>query len=237
MSEAVGDQQHEVHSNALGGESLYLSPGADLQTVPSSFLKLLTVHHAAIYRYPREYFNWLARRARLSGMKAWLSTMAAADRCGLYLHRAEMGRTLQTDVTVRGFLAGPRGFSDFRLSSSMPLFELPTPLQDVYELIDGTVEGNAFEAGGFERFSSLRFDASSFAIVNSHLVPDLGRTLCFYSTGNGDHLIAANDKAFWFLHENSSLVEAGNLAEVVDSYFMSLLSGSTWLRDPYGSLR
>ncbi len=66
--------------------------------------------------------NWLARRARLPGMKSWFTAMAAAERCGLCLHRAELGPTLQTDVIVRGFLAGQKGHIDFRLSSNKPLF-------------------------------------------------------------------------------------------------------------------
>tara|TARA_R110002111_G_scaffold245389_1_gene307714 strand:+ start:55 stop:567 length:513 start_codon:yes stop_codon:yes gene_type:complete len=170
-------------------------------------------------------------------MKEWFTRMAAANQCGLYLHRAEIGPSLQTDVIVRGFFRGPSGFSDFRLSSNEPLFHLPTALQDVYELIDGTIEGNAFEAGGFDNLSSLRFDASSLPINDPHAVSDLDRALWFYRSSAGDQLIADGEKAFWFLHETCSLVEAGNLTKIIDSYFASLLSGSKWLPDPYGSHR
>ena len=235
----MGNQQYEMRSNALGGESLYLPPGADLNTVPTSFLELLTYHltdhHAAVYRNPREYFTWLARRARIAGMKEWFSAMATTNLCGLHLHRAELGPTVQTDLIVRGFLPGPRGFSDFRLSSNKPLYDLPTALQDVYELIDGTIEGDAFEAGGFDNLSGLRFDASSLPITDSHPIAHVDRALWFYTNSTGDRVIADGQNAFWFLHEDCSFVEAGNLTEVVDSYFISLLTGSEWLPDPYRS--
>ncbi len=236
MSQTVGNKQHELRSNALGGESLHLPPGANLSTVPSSFLELLTEHHASIYRNPRKYFTWLARRSRIAGMREWLTAMAETNQCALHLHRAQLGPSVQTDVIVRGFLPGPRRFSDFRLSANKPLIDLPATLQDIYELVDGTIEGNAFEAGGFDSLSSLRFDASSLPITDSHAVPDLDRALWFYTTATGDNLVADGEKTFWFLHDNCRLVEAGNLAGVVDSYFISILTGSKWLSHPFGSL-
>ena len=232
LSKAMNEQQYEVQINDLGGESIYVPPGTDLKTIPSNFLELLSNHHAAIYEYPREYLSWLARRARLPGMKTWLSAMAAAERCGLYLHRAELGPTLQTDVIVRSFLCGRKGYIDFRLSSNKPLFHLPPPLQDVYELIDGTVEGNAFEASGFNRFALLRFDASSLPNVDRALAIELDTASWFFSTANGDQIFAVKDKAVWFLHEDSSFVEIGNLLEVVDSYFVSNLTGAKWMQSP-----
>ncbi|QDV67692.1 hypothetical protein Poly24_13940 [Rosistilla carotiformis] len=241
MSKTVGNQQYEMRSNVFGGESLYLPPGVSLETVPTSFLELftdrLTDHHVAIYRNPRAYFNWLARRARIAGMKNWLLAMAATNQCGLHLHRAEFGPSVQTEVFVRGFLPHPRRFCDFRLASNKPLFDLPVALQDIYELIDGTIEGDVFEAGGFDNLSSLRFDASSLPIPDSHGVSDLDRALWFYTNSTGDRLLADGEKVFWFLHENCGLVEAGNLTKVVDSYFLSLLTGAKWLFDPYCSSR
>lgn len=228
----MNEKPYEVQINNFGGESIYVPPGTDLKTIPTTFLDMLSDHHAAIYLYPREYLNWLARRARLPGMKSWLTAMAAAERCGLYLHRAELGPSLQTDVIVRGFLGRQKRYIDFRLSSNKPLFFLPPPLQDAYELIDGTVEGNAFEASGFNRFSLLRFDASSLPNVDRALAIELDTASWFYSIANGDQIIAVKDKAVWFSHEDSSFVEIGNLLDVVDSYFVSILTGAKWIRSP-----
>lgn len=226
------NQQYEMRSNALGGESLYLPPGVSLKTVPTTFLESftdnLTDHHAAIHRNPRAYFTWLARRARISGMKNWLLAMAETNQCGLHLHRAECGPTVQTEVFVRGFLPHPRHSSDFRLASNKPLFDLPVALQEIYELIDGTIEGDVFEAGGFDNLSSFRFDTSSLQIPDSDGVSDLDRALWFYTNNTGDRLLAIGEKVFWFPHESCELVEAGNLTEVVDSYFTSLLTGAKW---------
>lgn len=229
------NKSYALRSNALGGESLYIHPGADLRTLPSPFLELLTHKHVAIYYHPQEYFAWLARRSRLAGMKDWFSAMAAANQCGLHLHRAEMGPSIQTDVIVRGFLRNPKSYSDFRLSSDMPVFNLPTALQDVYEFIDGTIEGDAFEACGFHSLSMLRFDSSSLPISDSNPNVDLDRAFWLYTTSNGDQLVADGDKAFYFLHEDCNFVEAGNLTAVVDSYFASLLSGAKWIPSPYRS--
>ncbi len=50
----MNKQTYEVQINDFGGESIYVPPGTDFKTIPSDFLELLSDHHAAIYRYPRE---------------------------------------------------------------------------------------------------------------------------------------------------------------------------------------
>lgn len=222
----------EVRPNCLGGESLSISSGATFDETSARqlqpFYEILTDHYLAIFRQPRDYLQWLARRARIEEMKTWLLAMADTAQCELQLHQATFGTSTQKDIMVRCPLKSQRDGITFRLSQNQPLHDLPPPLQDVYELIDGIVEIGAFEAGGFARLSDLRFDASSFPTPPTDSRLDLNRAWWFYQVDNGDQLLTLDDEVYRFRYEDGSVQKVGNLHDTIRSYFDSLTTRKRW---------
>ena len=222
---------YHIRRNSLGGETLCLPTGSDFQALPMTFLepfaKILTPHHVSIHRNTREYLTWLARRARINSLRSWLLAMASTAQCELRFHQVSLGPSVQRDVTVRCFCDEGKRFHEFRLSVHQPLFDLPTALQDVYELIDGTIESDCFEAGGLNPFSQLRYADDSYA-YDSDAIPAGEDISWFYTANNGDQLFTREAEVYWYYHEDSSVKRVGDLTDVIDSYFTSLLTGSDW---------
>lgn len=227
----------EVRPNCLGGESLYISSGATFDENSARLLQpfhdVLTHHYLAIFRQPGVYLQWLARRARIEEMKTWLLAMADTAQCELQLHQGTFGTTTQKDIMVRCPLKSHHDGITFRLSQNQPLHDLPPPLQDVYELIDGILEIGAFEAGGLARLSALRLDASSFPTAPTDSRLDLNKAWWFYQVDNGDRLLALDDEVYRFRHEDGSVRKIGNLHDTIRSYFDSFTTGKRWAI-PYG---
>ncbi len=119
----MDDQGFKSWTNFLGGQSFYLPPGLDLRSAAASVLEgfrdLLTDHHFAVYSKRRSYLSWLARRARIPGMREWLLAMADAGQCGMFFHSAEvMQQSMQRDVIIRCFLRSGLRPCGFRLSTN-----------------------------------------------------------------------------------------------------------------------
>ena len=222
----------KILPNGLGGESLYISSGADISGIPSSFQKIITDEHAAILANPSDYLSSLAKRSRLAGMQQWFTTMANANRCGLIIHTAVMPTgNVQTAIAIRGLLPSPKGYSDFLMASGLPVDHFPDALKSVYELIDGTSEAGGFASGGLDY--PHNFDFSDYPLDDTSHLLNLDNALVFYTTDCGDVLCADGNKVFWFRHEDCRFIQVGDLEEIVASYFTSDLAGSEWVPDPY----
>ncbi|MGA2259767.1 MAG: hypothetical protein ABSG53_34250 [Thermoguttaceae bacterium] len=252
----------EIKQNILGGQSLWISPRADLSDVPSPYRELLRDEHRHAFTNAAAYFGQLAETCELDGMKQWLAEIAKSGRCGLQVHMADMFGSHQEDVLVRGFLpSGPEEFTDFRIQTFMggsprisdPLdsesemlvrsfgqqdvASLPDPLRMMYELIDGTVDSGFGEAGGINSIGDLyyRYVAGGLPIEEG-TPPELLESPIFYGNPCGDTLVACGGKAYWYLHEICGFREAGELFAVVSGYFHAILDGREWLGDPYANL-
>ncbi len=166
----------------------------------------------------------------------------------------------QDDVVIRGFFSRDR-YTDFRLQTFLPYIprpsrqpaplrllseglrrlcarrdvaRLPYPLRILYAAIDGTVDSGYGEDGGFSRLGSLYLDYIRSRIpIAEGTPPDLLECPRFFTSPNGDSLVARGREAYWFLHETNSFKKAGDLSEVVSGYFRAELDGRPWLRDPY----
>jgi hypothetical protein len=250
----------EVKQNILGGQSLWVSPGANLSNVPSPYRELLRPEHREAFTNTTAYFGHLAELCDLSGMKQWFAEMGKAGRCGLQVH-VDMYGNDQQDVLVRGLLPNRHSYSDFRIQtflggspriSRLPnvlgmvsdmlqrssgrrqVSRLPAPLRMVYELIDGTVESGF---GGINSIGDLYLDYIASQIpLEKGTPPDLLNSPIFYGYGSGDTLVACNGKAYWYLHEICGFREAGELFDVVSGYFDAMLEGRDWLSNPYANL-
>jgi hypothetical protein len=243
----------EVKQNILGGQSLWISPGADLADVPSPYRELIQDEHREAFSNTTAYFKHLAGSCDLDGMKQWLAEIAAVGRCGLQIHRVEMFGSRQEDVLVRVISPKFRCHSSFRLQTFMgrnphilglPNTEsefvrafgrqqvslLPDPLRMMFELIDGTVEMEAWQAGGINSIADLYFGyIESQLPIEEGTSPELLESPIFYTNPCGDTLVACGDKAYWYLHEICGFREAGELSEVVSGYFHEIMRHREWL--------
>ena len=252
----------EIKQNILGGQSLWILPGADLSNVPSPYRELLRDEHREAFNNTTAFFGNLAETCELDGMKQWLTEIANSGRCVLQVHIADMFGNRQEDVIVRGLLPSrPEEFTDFRIQTFMggsprisdPLdsesemllrsfgrrdvARLPDPLRMLYELIDGTVESGFGEAGGINSIGELYFDYIASGLpVEEGTPPELLKSPIFYRNPCGDTLVACGGKAYWYLHEICGFREAGELFDVVSGYFHAILNVREWLGNPYASL-
>ncbi len=160
-------------------------------------------------------------------MREWLLAMADAGQCGMFFHSAEvMQQTMQRDIVIRCFLRSGLRPCGFRLSTNKSLCDIPVELQDVYELIDGTTEGDAeaFEPGGIESLIGTGLfsaDCPGSTVSSDKRFED---AYSFFTDPCGNQVFNHDGNAYWLCHEDFAVTSAGSLDNFLNSYFRSFLS-------------
>ncbi len=198
--------------NYFGGPSVLVDPNDRLADVPSRFADLLTDEHRAVFADSCAYFNRLAEGCTINSFAQWLRQLAGAARCEIEvnLHR------YRTAVVVK--LEG----SELSLREDVQLPARGLVLGNLlYDLILRTWErGYPFSGGLHEPRTVSDYElevAAQTGIPND--------AVAFYTTSSGDSLIAVHENAYWYSHETRDVVNAGQVDDVLETYFQHLLAG------------
>jgi hypothetical protein len=215
---------------------LWIPPGADLADVPSPYRELLRDQHREAFSDAAGYFRHLADLCALDGMKQWFAAIAKAGRCGLVVCAEALWRTDRSDILVCGWPHLPHSFRLQTPEGRAHASQLSVPLRLVYEWIDGTVDDNTWSVG-IREVTDLLFDYIGSDLPIEEGTPlELLESPIFYNNGCGDHLVACDRKAWWYLHEIRGFREAGNLDEVISGYFHSQFDHRNWVTEPYSNM-
>ena len=222
-----------VHTNVLGGRSISIPPGHDLQGLPSEFSAFLTSAYREAYENPKAYFQALSGNCEFDGIRSFYASIALAGACSLQVHTAEPAPGhVQSDVIFRVSLPNHTDFG-FSLPRGGFIGHLPAVLQRLYSRIGSTVEGEVWASGGIVSSDIVGLHLGDYSVAQDGRFGSTDRVSAFYKTDTGDYLFVYEDEAFWFRHEDCGFVEVGPITGVINQYFNSMLGNSDSLRDPH----
>ncbi len=199
-------------TNSFDGQSLLITPGANLEDVPSPFVELLTDDHRAAFADPADYFGTLASQCTIGSMKTWLRVLAEANTCSVEINTSRWA--MAVIVKVAGF----------QISLRIPV-DLPPPgraLQHLYSLMMGTWHDGFPCAGGLHEPRTV----TDYGLVIESDIEIPEDAVAFFATACGDSLIASGNTAYWYSHETFDLHPEGTVIDVLSSYFNHLLQGT-----------
>jgi hypothetical protein len=198
--------------NSFDGDSLLIGPGASLDQVPSPFAELLTDEIRTAFTRSSEYFATLATHCTIATMKTWLQRLADAEDCFVEINTSRWN----TAVIVK--VAG------FQLSLRQDV-NLPPPgksLSELYSLISGTWDFGFPRSGGLHEPRTVEY--YGLTICSEIDIPD--DAVAFFTTLSGDSLLALDDAAYWYCHEDGTVVRAGATQDALSTYFQHLMHGT-----------
>ncbi len=213
-----------IETNMLDGETLTVFPEWGLAKVPERFARVLSDEERLAFVDFAGYLDRLSSRCLWPEMREFLNRCEQEN--DWYLEIAT-SRYEDAAIFICGYPAinkSERAFRGIQLRTGEDLSHLPVSLSHLYSLIGGTNDIGFGCAGGLHTPSGL-WDMTNTVWISEKNTIDPTGAVMFYGTPCGDGLAAKGEHAYWYEHETGRLVEAGELEEMLRSYFAHLLLG------------